>query len=99
MKRWDQCRWIHRRISKVVLHLRGRADNDDFVLEECTVGIIGVPKFRIENFVERSRLERFELRETNHMTAKIPRHGIGPPDFGEGACGKGLEDLFAWIRG
>jgi hypothetical protein len=64
-----------------VLHLRRRSDYYDFVLKKRAIPIIGVPKFRVEDLVQRQRFERVERRKTNHVTTKITRNIIPVADF------------------
>ena len=59
--------------KNIVRHLRRRSDNDNHVLEENAVGIIRVPEFRIENFVERPRRKRVGRAEADRMRLQIAR--------------------------
>src|SRR5438876_10002950 len=74
MKGWPRCRWAHWRIDNVMLNLCRWSNHHDLVLKKRAIGIVGVPKFWIENFVQRARLEGIERRKTNHMPTKIIRH-------------------------
>src|SRR4029453_3506660 len=74
MKRRPRCRWAHWRIDNVMFNLRRGSDHYDLVLEKRAVGIVGMPKFWIENFVERGGLECVERCKANHMATKIIRH-------------------------
>ena len=89
MKRRSRCRRTHRRDKNVVLHLRRRSDYYDFVLEKRAIPVIGVPKFRVEDLVQRQRFERVERRKTNQsrkdlltllFAAQDPETGLGMSD-------------------
>src|SRR5438067_4212297 len=77
----------HRRGDKIVRHLRRCADDYDFVFEEGAIGIIGVPKFWIEYFVEREWRIRLVGAETKLMRQKILGDIGGVPDFRQDAGG------------
>src|SRR6059036_2953945 len=74
MKRRPRCRWARWRIDNVMLNLCRRSNHHDLVLKKGAIGIVGMPKFWIENFVQRTRLEGIERRKANHMATKIIRH-------------------------
>ena len=98
MKRCPRRCRIHWRVENVVRHLRGRSDHHDLVLEKRAIGIIGMPKFRIEDFVERARFERVGRGKTNHVTAKIARDVIRAGDFHQRTRGKRFVDFLARVR-
>ena len=54
--------------------LRGRPDNHDFVIEKRAIAIVGVPKFRIENLVERPRKISIVGAEREKMVAFVVDH-------------------------
>ena len=98
MKRRARCRWAHWRIDKVVQDLRRRADHHDLVLKKGAIGIVGMPKFWIENFVQRTRLEGIERRKANHMATKIIRHVAPVADLRESTRGQRFVNFFARVR-
>src|SRR5437667_11719919 len=98
MKRRARCRWAHWRIDKVVQDLRRRADHHDLVLKKGAIGIVGMPKFWIENFVERAWLEGIERRKANHMATKIIRHVAPVTDLRQSTRGQRFIDFFARVR-
>ncbi len=81
-----------------MLNLRRRSDHYDLVLEKRAVGIVGMPKFWIENFVERAWLECVERRKANHMATKIIRHVAPVTDLGESTRGQRFINFLAWVR-
>src|SRR5205807_8264087 len=91
-------RSTHWRIEKVVQHLCRRSHHYDFVLKKSAIGIIGMPEFRIENFVERARLKRVQRSKANHVTTKIRREIIWMADLRQCARRKRFVNLFARVR-
>src|SRR5437773_3917548 len=98
MKRRPRCRWAHWRIDNVMLNLCRRSNPHDLVLKKGAIGIVGMPKFRIENFVERAWLEGIERRKANHMATKIIRHVAPVTDLRQSTRGQRFIDFFARVR-
>src|SRR5437773_1900420 len=98
MKRRPRCRWAHWRIDNVMLNLCRRSNPHDLVLKKGAIGIVGMPKFWIENFVQRARLEGIERRKANHMAAKIIRHVAPVTDLRESTRGQRFINFFARVR-
>src|SRR5882724_282519 len=98
MKRRPRCRWAHWCIDNVMLNLRRGSHHYDLVLEKQAVGIVGMPKFRIENFVERAWLESVWRRKANHMATKIIRHVASVTDLRDSTRGQRFIDFLAWMR-
>src|SRR4030095_14307107 len=97
MKRRAPCRWAHRRIDNVVLYLSRRPNNHNFVLKKRAVGIVGMPKFGIKDFVERAWFESIERCKPNDMTAKILRDIISVADLGQGARRQRFVDFLTGV--
>ena len=53
-----RCHWAHGCIDKVVQHLCRRSHHYDLVLKKRPTRVIRVPKFWIENLIERAGFER-----------------------------------------
>src|SRR4030095_11903757 len=98
MKRRSRCHWAHWRIGEVMQNLCRRSYHYDLVFEKRAFGIVGMPKFRIENFVERARLEGIERRKANHMSAKIIRYVAPVTHLGESTRGQRFINFFARVR-
>src|SRR4030095_8382089 len=98
MKRRSRCHWAYWRIDKIMQNLRRRSHHYDLVLEKHAVGIVGMPKLWIENFVERAWLECVERRKANHTATKIPRYVALVTDLGQSTLGQRFIDFFAWVR-
>src|SRR4029453_19306049 len=98
MKRRPRCRWAHWRIGNVTFNLRRASDHYDLVLEKRAVGIVGMPKFWIENFVERAWLECVERGKANHMATKIIRHIAPVTHLRDSTRGQRFIDFLARMR-
>src|SRR4030095_4289425 len=98
MKRRPRCRWAHWRIDNVMFNLRRGSDHYDLVLEKRAVGIVGMPKFWIENFVERACLECVERCKANHMATKIIRHVALVTHLRDSARGQRFINFLARLR-
>src|SRR5215831_388299 len=90
--------WANRSVGYVMRYLRGWSHHYDLVLEKRAVGVIGMPEFGIENFVEWTRFVRVGRTEADHMTGKITRHIIFLPDFGQRARRKRFINFVARVR-
>ena len=97
MKRRARCCWAHWRIDNVMLNLCRRSHHHDLVLKKGAIGIVGMPKLWIENFVERTRLEGIERRKANHMATKIIRHIATLTDLAESTRGQRFINFFARV--
>src|SRR4030095_12749941 len=98
MKRRPRCRWAHWRIDNVMFNLCRGSDHYDLVLEKRAVGIVGMPKFWIENFVERAWLECVERCKANHMATKIIRHVALVTHLRDSARGQRFINFLAPLR-
>src|SRR5882724_1259928 len=98
MKSRPQCGWAHWSIHHVVQYLCGRAHDDDFVFEKCAISVIGMPKFWIEHFVERTRFVCVDRTKANHMAIKILRDVTSMADFRQATPGKRFVNLLARMR-
>src|SRR4029450_12837686 len=90
--------WGNRRGGYVSRYLRRWCHHDELVIEKRAVGVIGVPQFGIENFVEWTWFVRVGRTEADHMTGKIKRHIIFVPAFGERARRTRFINFVAWVR-
>ena len=93
-----QCRWADWGVDDIVQHLRRWSDHYDLVLEKCPIGVIRLPQFGIENFIEPVRFECVRRGETNHVAVKIARHIIAVANFSQSASGKRFINFFARMR-
>src|SRR5439155_1389216 len=85
-------------IDDIVQYLRRRSYHYDLVLEKGAIGVIRLPQFGIENFIEPVLFERVRRGETNHVAVKIARHIISVADFSQSAGGKRFINLCARMR-
>src|SRR5262245_37983437 len=90
--------WANRRVGYVMRYLRRWSHHDDLVLEKRAVGVIGMPEFGIENFVEWTRFVRVDCTEADHMTGNRTRNIIFVLDFGLRARRKRFINFVAWVR-
>src|SRR5437870_3023805 len=85
-------------IDDIVQYLRRRSYHYDFVLEKGSIGVIRLPQFGIENFIEPVLFECVRRGETNHVAVKIARHIISVADFSQSAGGKRFINFCARMR-
>src|SRR4029077_19231652 len=98
MKRRSGCVWAHGSFVKVLQYLRRRSHHYDLVLEKRAISVVGMPKFWIENFVQRTRFVCVDRTKANHMAIKILRDVTSMTDFRQGARGKRFINLLARVR-
>src|SRR5215831_8399857 len=102
MKSRAPCPWAHWCVHEIMFDLGSRSDHDDFVLKKCAIGIVGLPKFWIENFIERMRSERIRSGKANHMALQAARDVFAVADLAQSARGERLIDFltrFGWQPG